>query len=341
MFKNLVRGLILSLVLSIIPSNFQVANSTEILWNPGLGNDFYTPENLVPGAKIRNTGVLIYKSNPDELIMKVVMDDSFEDKPFTSKGRYLAMNILVGRSGCELIGSDYKCEKVQTVSNPENPTNYPTSKSSQTVDIYDREVTFGPKRVPTGCKAPWWIESTFKPRDTWAFAISITCINLPKEFGFYGVSEINLGQNNPAYHASQSNFVTYPFHELAKAAADRALKNSPQVGKMKEVCETFMKRPNSSDWEPYLECETKGSYELSNCSLHPRGDLQMYKNGDWIKIKTMRGKKTGCFENRYLYEHVVNFKTPFEREYRWKEYGKSKLKTDYYYIKISQKLVAE
>ena len=76
MFKNLVRGLILSLVLSIIPSNFQVANSTEILWNPGLGNDFYTPENLVPGAKIRNTGVLIYKSNPDELIMKVVMDDS-------------------------------------------------------------------------------------------------------------------------------------------------------------------------------------------------------------------------------------------------------------------------
>jgi hypothetical protein len=335
---------IMVFLLSVLPSNFQVANSNEILWGPNFGNDAYRPSNLVPGAEIRSVRPLVYKSNPDEMIFKITMVDSFEDKPFTNKGRYLALNIFVGNANCvntNITTDDERCKSVQSVIAPDSPRLYPTSKSDEWVPVYDREVTFGPKRVATSCKAPWWIESNFKSRDTWAFAISITCLKLPKEFGFYGVSDIDLGQKEVAYTTSITVTTEYPFHELAKAAADRASQNPSRVGNMVEICETFTRGANSSDWEPYVECDTKGSYELSNCSLHPRADLQTYKNGEWIKIKTMRGKKTGCFDNRYLFEHVVNFKTPFEREYRWKEYGKSKLKTSYYYLKISQKLIAE
>ena len=331
---------IMVFVLSVLPLNIQVANSNEILWGPSFSNDLYKPDKLVPGAEIRAVRPLVYKSNPDEMIFKIIMAESFEDKPFTNKGRYLALNIFVGNLNCVNIGitEDQRCKRLQTVTAPYSPASYPSSKSSEWVYIYDREVTFGPKRVATSCKAPWWIESNFRSRDTWAFAISITCLNLPNGFGIYGVSDIDLGQKEVVYTTSTPVTIDYPFHELAKAAADRAPQNTSQVGKMTEVCETFMRRANSSVWEPYIDCDTKDSYELSNCSLHPRGDLQAYKNGRWIKIKTMRGKKTGCDYNRYLYEHVVNFKTPFEQEYRWKEYGSLKLKTDYYYIKISQKL---
>ena len=204
-------------VLSVLPLNIQVANSNEILWGPSFGNDVYKPDNLVPGAEIRAVRPLVYKSNPDEIIFKITMAESFEDKPFTNKGRYLALNIFVGGSNCVLIGitEDQRCKRIQTVSAPNSPSSYPSSKSSEWIYIYDREVTFGPNKVPTSCKAPWWIESNFKSRDTWAFAISITCLNLPKEFGFYGVSDIDLGQKEVAYTTSSVISINYPFHELA------------------------------------------------------------------------------------------------------------------------------
>jgi hypothetical protein len=221
MLSRFSKLVIMVFLLSVLPSNFQVANSNVILWGPSFGNELYTPPNLPPSAKIRSVQPLVYQSNPDEMIFKIVMADSFEDKPFTNKGRYLGLNIFVGNIYCvntNITADDKHCERVQTVSNPESPSSYPTSKSSEWVYIYDREVTFGPKRVATSCKAPWWIESTYRSRDTWAFAISITCLNLPKEFGFYGVSEVNLGQKEVAYTTSSTIAVEYPFHELAAKA---------------------------------------------------------------------------------------------------------------------------
>ena len=62
MFQKILKVSLLSLVVSLLPSNFQVANSTEILWNPGVGNDLSgAGAGLVPGAGIRNTNLLVYK----------------------------------------------------------------------------------------------------------------------------------------------------------------------------------------------------------------------------------------------------------------------------------------
>ena len=85
MSQKIFKVILLSLIAALLPSNFQVANSTEILWNPGISNDLSgAGTGLVPGAGIRNTGLLVYKSNPDELIMKIIMSESFEDKPFAT-----------------------------------------------------------------------------------------------------------------------------------------------------------------------------------------------------------------------------------------------------------------
>ena len=81
MFQKILKVSLLSLVVSLLPSSFQSANSTEILWNPGVSNDLSgAGAGLVPGAGIRNTGLLVNKWNPDELIMKIIMSESFEDK---------------------------------------------------------------------------------------------------------------------------------------------------------------------------------------------------------------------------------------------------------------------
>lgn len=341
---------VLSVLLNVLPYTSQIAHASEILWNPGLATYDDAPANLVPGAKMQDLNVVVYKSNPDEMILKIQMAESFEDKPFNNKGRYLAMNLYVGRAGCHYLGiSQPKCDRILTISNPENPKSYPLSKSKsiEWVYGYERDPDFGPNRVATTCKSPWWLESTRKSLDTWAFAISITCLGLPKEFNFYGVSQIDLGQKDVVYQTTNSVTLNYPFYDLAKNAAEKnknANTNS-QNENLVEVCLVYEKSENSSNYDEPYECDSKNTYEIGSCQVFPLGEIQIYKNGNWKKLKTLRGKKgTGCpTPNLYPYEfgYVVNFKTPYEQEFRVKFYGSKKVKPIYEYYKITQKLQSE
>ena len=218
MFQKILKVILLSLIVSLLPSNFQVANSAEILWNPGVSNDLYgAGTGLVPGARIKNTNLLVEKSNPDELIMKVIMSESFEDKPFTGKGRNMAMWIYWPTDYC-WGKSPPNCEGLYIVPQPFSPSTYPSAKSSEFVFVEKHNKAANVDVKPTPCKAPWWIESTNKSRDTWSFAVSITCLGIPKEFGWYAYSSINLGQENVVSDFTRVQMITYPFHDLAAKA---------------------------------------------------------------------------------------------------------------------------
>jgi len=218
MFKKVSKAILLSLIISLLPVNIQVANSTEILWNPGLSNDLDTyGKDLIPGTKIRNTNFIVYKSNPDELIMKIIMDQSFEDRPFSGKGRNMAMWIFWPKSYC-WSKDTANCEGLFTVEDPINPATYPSSKSSEYVFVQKHEKAANVNVQATSCKAHWWIESTLKLRDTWSFAVSMTCLGMPKEFGWYAFSEIDVGQKEVATDFTSVQTITYPFHELAAKA---------------------------------------------------------------------------------------------------------------------------
>jgi len=215
MFKKFLISSTLSLIVSLLPSNIQVANSSEVLWNPGIGNDLFgAGSGLVPGAGIRNTGLLVNKSNPDELIMKIIMSESFEDMPFSGKGRNMAMWIYWPRNYCW--GKDTaNCEGLFTVGVPFNPSSYPSAKSSEYVFVQKHEKASNVNVTATKCKAPWWIDSTYKSRDTWAFAVSITCLGIPKEFGWYAFSQIDIGQKDVVSDFTQVQTISYPFWDLA------------------------------------------------------------------------------------------------------------------------------
>ena len=218
MFQKIIKVFLLSLIVSLVPSNFQVANSSDILWNPGVGNELSSAgSGLVLGAGIRNTGLLVNKSNPDELIMKIIMNETFEDRPFTGKGRNMGMWIYWPTNYC-WAADKANCEGLFIVGEPLNPSSYPSAKSSEFVFVNKHDKAANINVKPTTCKAPWWIDSTYKSRDTWAFAVSITCLGIPKVFGWYAYSEISIGQKEVVADFTSVQQITYPFHELAAQA---------------------------------------------------------------------------------------------------------------------------
>lgn len=210
--------LFLSLLLNLLPSHVQNATAVEILWQPGIGNELNgAATGLVPGAGIRNTGLLVYKENPDLLIMKIIMNESFEDKPFSNKGRNMAIWVYWPKDYC-WGGNEKNCAGLFTIGIPNSPASYPTAKSNEYVFAYSHDKEANINRQVTSCKAPWWIESTYSNRDTWAFALSITCIGIPKSFGWYAYSSIDLGQTDIVTDFTSVQLISYPFHELAKSA---------------------------------------------------------------------------------------------------------------------------
>jgi hypothetical protein len=336
---------LLSLIVSVLPSNFQVANSTEILWNPGLSNDLDTyGKDLIPGTKIRNTNFLVYKQNPDELIMKIIMDQSFEDRPFSGKGRNIAMWIYWPKSYC-WSKDNANCDGLYTVSSPFNPSGYPNIKSSEyvVIDKHDKASNINVK--PTNCRAPWWVESTLKPRDTWSFAVSITCLGMPKEFGWYAFSEIDVGQKEVATDFTSVQTITYPFHELAASAAAKNTQNNPVLPKIfnqtdKQVCVLGTTGKGYDEVADIGEeqCSDSNSWQFNYCDVQPRAELQIFKNKKWQKVKQIKGVKSEGCETDNVYEFT--FSTPLLGQYRIKNYGNSKLLNSYINLKIYKKNVA-
>jgi ligand-binding SRPBCC domain-containing protein len=218
MLEKFSKVLLLSLLLSILPFSVQTASAVDILWQPGVGNDLSgAAPGLIPGAGIRGTGLLVYKENPDLLIMKIIMNESFEDKPFSSKGRNMAMWIYWPKDYC-WGENERNCSGLFTISIPNSPASYPTVKSNEYVFAFSHDKEANVNRQVTSCKAPWWIENTYKSRDTWAFALSITCLGIPKNFGWYAYSSIDLGQSDVVTNFTSVQSISYPFHELAKPA---------------------------------------------------------------------------------------------------------------------------
>jgi hypothetical protein len=339
MLRNIVKVTLLSLLVSLLPSSFQSANAVDILWNPGVSNDISSPPSLVPGAGIRNTGLLVNKSNPDELIIKIIMIDTFEDKPFSGKGRNLGMWIYWPTNYC-WSKDKANCEGLFTVAEPSNPSSYPSVKSSEYVFVekHNKESNIG--KTVTACKAPWWIEGTYKSRDTWAFAVSITCLGIPKEFGWYGYSSIDLGQKDIVSDFTQVQMIAYPFWELAANAAAKNKESSSSANGNTQICVQAFTGQGYDDAVNFDEqCSGSNSkWEFTYCDTHPKADLQLYKNKKWTKIKTFKGLKKDCDDPESPNSFIVS--GSLLGKYRMKNYGNTKFSTGYLDLTIFRKVIA-
>jgi hypothetical protein len=309
--------------------------AVDILWNPGVSNDLAGGSaNLVPGAKIRNTGLLVNKDNPDILIMKIIMNDSFEDKPFSSKGRNMAMWIYWPKDYCW--GENQKnCDGLFTVSVPSNPRTYPTTLSTEyiIVDSHNKESNVDKKE--TNCKAFWWIESSFKPRDTWAFAVSITCLGIPKTFGWYAYSSIDLGQTDVATDFTQVQTISYPFHDLAKGAVLRS-SNFFVSNSQSQKCVVGVTGAGYKSKEEFEEqCSDSESWEFIYCSEHPRADLEILNKKKWRKVESKKGIAGNCDSKEAKFEFTFSWSN--KGKYRIKNYGNSEFMTSFINLRATGK----
>ena len=337
MFKKLNQVILFSLLVSLVPLQVQSASAVDVLWNPGVGNDLGDAgAGLVPGAGIRNTGLLVYKENPDELIMKIIMHETFEDKPFTGKGRNMAMWIYWPTNYC-WEKDKANCDGLFTVSVPSSPSSYPSGKSSEYVFVQKHEKVSNVEVKPTACKAPWWIESTYKSRDTWSFAVSITCLGIPKDFGWYAFSEIDVGQSKIVADFTQVQTITYPFHELAASAAKKP-QTTATASEGKQVCVSAIAGAGyDAIGEVIIEnCSESNTWELILCVAHPKSDLQAFRNKKWQKIKTLKSvKNNDCGDDELPYSFTI--RSSSTEKLRVKSYGNKKYDTSYTDIKVSRK----
>jgi hypothetical protein len=340
MFQRVLKVSLLSLVVSLLPSSFQSANAVDILWNPAVGNDLSgAGTGLVPGAGIRNTGLLVNKSNPDELIMKIIMSESFEDKPFTGKGRNMAMWIYWPKNYC-WSKDTANCEGLFTVGEPFSPSSYPSAKSSEYVFVQKHEKAGNVNVTATKCKAPWWIESTYKTRDTWSFAVSITCLGIPKEFGWYAFSQIDLGQKDPVSDFTQVQTIIYPFHDLAASAASKNKEPTLSAQSKKQICvlaKTGKGYDEVVDFEEQCS-DSNSQWEFTYCDSHTRSDLEVFQNKKWKKVRTVKSTNGYCDDPNL--SNSFTHKSPLIGKYRIKSYGNSKFTTAYLNLEIYRKDIA-
>ncbi len=190
------------------------------------------------------------------------------------------------------------------------------------------------------CKAPWWIESNFKSRDTWAFAVSITCLGMPKEFGWYAFSQIDIGQKDVVSDFTQVQTITYPFHELAASAAAKNKNTTLSAQSDKQIC-VLATTGKGYDKVVDFEEQCSGSnsqWEFIMCDNHTKVDLELYKNKKWQKVKTIKGLNGNCDNPDFPNEFIV--KSPLLGKYRLKSYGNNKFSTGYLSLKIYKKDIA-
>ena len=318
--------LIASVSLTLNPIS---ANADSLLWESPLSRVSTAPLDIPKSATLRGLKTSIYQSNPDELIFQIIMAGSLEDKPSILASRDLTVWIFWPNIGCW--SEDIKnCAGLFTLSAPTYSSIYPTTKSTQYIYAMSHDKQSNINRKATNCKIPWWISNSYYERDTVNFAVSITCLDIPKDFGFYGYSGIT---SNGSQINSFTDFqtTTNPFHNLA---ARYAQQDEPEISQP-SICVSGTVGTGSNKITLEEQCTENSSWEYSICDASPLADLQVYRSKTWRKIQTVKGIKddTCNLMTPYLFSFTNSSLT---QKFRIKSYGNKKYKDSYVNLNITQ-----
>ena len=324
--KNAASLLIVSVSLILNPIT---ANADSLLWESPLSGVSTAPLDIPKSATLRGLGTSIYQSNPDELIFKIVMAGSLEEKPFQSSSRDLTVWIYWPFTGCW--SADTKnCAGLFTLSAPTYSSIYPTTKSTQHIFAMSHDKASNINVKATSCKIPWWISNSYYERDTVNFAVSITCIGIPKDFGFYGYSGIT---SNGSKINSFTDFqtTTNPFHNLAAGYANQV---EPEISQP-SICVSGTVGTGTSKVTLEEQCEENSPWEFSFCDAHPLADLQVYRSKAWRKMQSVKGIRDETCD--LITPYLFNFtNSSLTQKFRIKSYGNKKYKVAYINLNIKQ-----
>ena len=332
-----IKAVAVLLIASFSPTlNPITASADSLLWESPLSGVSTAPLDIPKSATLRGLKTSIYQSNPDELIFQIIMAGSLEDKPSALASRDLTVWIFWPYIGCW--SEDKKnCAGLFTLSAPTYSSIYPTAKSAQYIYAMSHDKQSNINRKATNCKVPWWISNSYYERDTVNFAVSITCLDIPKDFGFYGYSGIT---SNGSQINSFTDFqtTTNPFHNLAARHVQQV---EPELSQQ-SICVSGTIGTGASKITLEEQCAENSAYdetywEFSYCNSSPLADLQVYRSKTWRKIKTVKGIKDDTMCEDLSRPYLFNFtNSSLTEKFRIKNYGNKKYKDSYMNLNIKQ-----
>lgn len=165
---------------------------------------------LVPKvAQIQQVRYRIPSSNPDKLIAQIVLSYSLADKQAIYDSKW-NLGLWIYGQPLSCLDQD-NCDFIHLI-RPQ----YPKSVSISTwAKSYKKE-----NRVISDCPGNSSLESTADGKLAVTYTLSITCLNIPKQFASYAFTSYTTGLNPEPFGFTAGGYVDNPFHQLAKKAYD-------------------------------------------------------------------------------------------------------------------------
>lgn len=296
----------------------------------------YDSSQAVPNiAKLKQMRFRTVVSNPDNLKVQVVLANPLQNPNSILDSKWNLGTWIYGPSLYCL--NDNTCSFILIVR-----PNYNQQARIQILKKADDK-----DNVTSDCPATYSVEKNENNDSVISYNLSITCLNIKATFASYTFSGYDIGFTNVPYQYTVPSYVTNnDYFELAKQSYDKnggkqgLSKNAPTTGSTsggKPVCVSASSGAGYSEKFTLDEqCSDSNEWEFTYCDVHPKAELQVFKNKKWQKVKIVNGVSGGaCEDVDQPYEYIQS--SPLIGKYRVKHYGAKKFSTTYLNLKIERK----
>ena len=285
-------------------------------------------------AKLKQLRYRIPQINPDLLIAQVVMDYPLENASSVLDSKWNLGIWIYGPTIYCL--SDDSCTSILIVR--------PSYNQKSSIQILKKANDTA--RTISDCPSNYTVSKNENNDSIIAFSMSISCLGIPSTFASYVFSGYDIGLTPMPYQFTQPNFIENPYFQLAKQSYDKnggkqgLSKTVPTAGSTaggKQVCVSATSGTGYSEKFTLDEqCSDSNEWEFTYCDVHPKAELQVFKNKKWQKVKIVNGVSEGaCEDVDQPYEYIQS--SPLIGKYRVKHYGDKKFSTAYLNLKIERK----
>ena len=327
MFQKVFRVSLLSLILSLLPSNIYSANSAEdfllrVDTNQGVSWD---SSQAVPNiAKLKQMRFRTLISNPDNLIVQVVLAYPLNNPNDILNSKWNLGTWIYGPSLNCL--NDNTCSFILIVR--------PNYNQQARIQIFKK--ADDKDYVTSDCPATYSVGKNENNDSVISYNLSITCLNIKATFASYTFSGYDIGFTDiPYQYTTPSYVINTDYFELAKQSYDRnggkqgLNKPTSSAEKESEICVTASNKTGDYFDE---QCTEGSQWEFTFCDSNPKSDLQILKNKKWVKLRTSKGLKDAerCSDTEktssvYFYQYFGESTS----KHRIKTYGSKKFSTGY------------
>jgi hypothetical protein len=296
----------------------------------------YGSSQAVPNiAKLKQMRFRIPTSNPDNVTVQVVLANPLENPNSILDSKWNFGTWIYGPSLYCL--NDNTCSFILIVR--------PNYNQQARIQIFKK--ADDKDYVNSDCPATYSVGKNENNDSVISYNLSITCLNIKATFASYTFSGYDIGfADIPYQYTVPSYVINTDYYELAKQSYDKnggkqgLSKTAPTAGSTaggKKVCVSASSGTGySKKFTLDEQCSDSNQWEFTYCDVHPKAELQVFKNKRWQKVKIVNGVSEGaCEDVDQPYEYIQS--SPLIGKYRVKHYGDKKFSTAYLNLKVERK----